>query len=118
MNTIINKENNTKSKKTRTASRLKNELEEADLRKRIYQEQEQICGERSGYSKTDPEATPMRTKECQNDLRPAYNGMVGSEVQYITGVSVYQNFNDGTCFKNHMEQVTSLLPKVPGEDYR
>lgn len=115
LNTIINKENHTKSKKSRTASRLKNELEEADLRKRIYQEQEQICGERSGYSKTDPAATPMRTKECQDDLRPAYNGMVGSEGQYITGVSVHQNSHDGTCFKNHMEQVTSLLPKVPGE---
>lgn len=55
----------------------------------------------------------MRTKECQEDLRPAYNGMVGSEKQYITGVSVHQNSNDGTCFKAHMEQVMPLLPGKP-----
>ncbi len=113
LNTIINKENNTKSKKSRTASRLKNELEENDLRKRTYQEQKQISGERSGYSKMDTEATPMRTKECQGDLRPAYNGMGGTEGKYIMGVSVYQNFNDETCFKNHMEQVAPLLSKIP-----
>lgn len=113
LNRIINKENSAKSKKSRTASRLKNELEEADLRRRIYEEQEHICGDRGGYSKTDPQATPMRTKECQEDLRPAYNGMVGSENQYITGVSVHQNSNDGTCFKNHMEQTMPLLPDRP-----
>lgn len=113
LNAIINKDKTPKSKKSRAASRLKNELEEAGLRKRIYEEQKQICGDRSGYSRTDPQATPMRTKECQEDLRPAYNGMVGSEKQYITGVSVHQNSNDGTCFKAHMEQVMPLLPGKP-----
>lgn len=53
----------------------------------------------------------MRTKECADDLRPAYNEMIGSEGQYITGVSVHQNPNDGTCFKNHLEQVLPLLPQ-------
>ena len=51
LNRIINKENSAKSKKSRTASRLKNELEEADLRRRIYEEQEHICGDRGGFCK-------------------------------------------------------------------
>ena len=67
LNAIINKDKTPKSKKSRAASRLKNELEEAGLRKRIYEEQKQICGDRSGYSRTDPQATPMRTKECQRN---------------------------------------------------
>lgn len=113
LNTLINKSGNARGKKLGTVWRLKKELEESDLRQSIYEEQEQICGDRRGYSKTDPQATPMRTKECQDDLRPAYNGMVGSEEQYITGVSVHQNSNDGTCFKNHMEQAIPLLPDKP-----
>ena len=112
LNIIINKTKKTNPAKSRKASRLQEELEKDTLRKKVYQEQEQACSGRSGYSKTDPAATPMRTKECQNDLRPAYNGMIGSENQYITGVSVHQNSNDGTCFKKHMEQV---LPTLPGK---
>jgi transposase len=113
LNAVINREGNAGSKKSRSASRLKNELEESDLRRRIYEDQERICGERSGYSRTDPEATPMRTKECVDDVRPAYNGIVGSEGQYITGVSTHQNPNDGACFKEHLEQAVSLMPKNP-----
>lgn len=99
------------AKKVRKASDLLHKLEENTLRQKAYKEQEERCGERGGYSKTDPQATPMRTKECADDLRPAYNEIIGSEGQYITGVSVHQNPNDGTCFKNHLEQALPLLPQ-------
>ena len=100
-----------KSKETeKKAFRLQKELEADVLRAEIYQEQEAICGNRGGYSKTDEEATPMRIKECKEDLRPAYNAMIGSENQFITGVSVHQNTNDGTCFKEHMKEALSSMP--------
>jgi hypothetical protein len=55
----------------------------------------------------------MKMKECPDDLRPGYNGMIGTENQYITGVSVHQNPNDGTCFRQHMEEVLPLMPHKP-----
>lgn len=112
LNIIINKAKDTNPSRVRKASHLQEELEKDILRKKAYEEQERVCGGRGGYSKTDPAATPMRTKECQEDLRPAYNEIIGSDNQYITGVSVHQNSNDGTCFKEHMKQV---LPTLPGK---
>ena len=57
--------------------------------------------------------SPLRGPKKPGDLRPVYNSQVGSEKQYITGVSVHQNSNDGSCFKNHMEQIISLLLDKP-----
>jgi transposase len=93
---------------------LLNRLETDLLRAKIYEEKEAVCEGRSGYSTTDPEASPMPTKECKDDIRPAYNGIIGSEDQYITGLSVHPNPNDGTCFKQHLEEALSLLPHQPG----
>jgi transposase len=107
------KDNDKDKDKKKQAREMHNSLIEDCLRLRIYEEKEAQCGERSGYSSTDVDASPMRTKECEDDLRPAYNGIIGSEEQYITGVSVHQNPNDGTCFKQHMQEVLPLLPCLP-----
>jgi Transposase and inactivated derivatives len=80
------------------------------VKEKIYEEKEEICGDRSGYSNTDTDASMMRTKECQEDLRPGYNVMIGSENQFVTGISVHQNTNDGACFKEHMERREESLP--------
>lgn len=97
--------------KVKKAKKLQVTLETYLARVRIYQEQSDLCGNRSGYSKTDPSASPMRTKECSDDLRPAYNGMIGTENQFITGVSVHDTPNDGACFKAHLEKARSLHPR-------
>jgi hypothetical protein len=99
-----------KEKKSR---KLHNRLDEDRLRASIYHAREVQCGDYSGYSRTDPDAIPMRTKECSDDLRPACNGLIGSENQYITGVSVHQNPNDGSCFGQHVEEAFPLLPRQP-----
>lgn len=67
-----------------------------------YKEQQQISGTRSGYSTTDPDATAMRMKN--DELLPAYNVLIGSEQQFITGYSIHQKTNDGVCFKDHLKQ--------------
>lgn len=94
-------------KVVKKAQTLDKSLQEDLIRVEVYKKKEDLCGDRSGYSSTDPDASPMRTKECSDDLRPAYNILTGSENQYITGISVHQNPNDGTCFTQHMEHVLS-----------
>jgi hypothetical protein len=101
------------TEKQKQAEILRRTLEENLLRDAIYAAGEQQCGEHCGYSNTDPAAVPMPTRECRDDLRPCYNGMIGTEDQYITGVSVHQNPNDGTCFPQHLEEVLPLLPQKP-----
>ena len=109
INSITNKKK--LEKKAREEARLRKTMEMDTQRVESYKKKQDICKTRSGYSITDNDATPMPIKECREDLRPAYNAMIGSENQFITGVSVHQNSNDGTCFKDHCNQVLTLIPK-------
>jgi Transposase and inactivated derivatives len=103
---------NAGSKKAkRAAGKLHSDLVAGSVRVEVYKEKEGVCGERSGYSNTDPDAGMLRTKECQDDLRPGYNLLIGSENQYVTGVSVHQSPNDGACFKEHMEKRNTQVPR-------
>lgn len=85
------------SEKRKAAKALKEEGEK--LRK--YEAQEETLGGRNSYSKTDPDATFMRTKDGL--LAPAYNVQAGAQDGFITGVSVGQNGNDASGFIAHME---------------
>jgi hypothetical protein len=73
----------------------------------------QISHQRSGYSKTDIEATAMMMKN--KELLPAYNVLASSEDQFITGISVHQNPNDGTCFKEHLEKLPFLPETITAD---
>lgn len=88
----------------RKATTLKKKLQEGESKINKYQRQIKRAGKRSGYNKTDEDATAMRMKN-KVEVLPAYNVLAGSEAQFITGVSVHQNTNDGVCFKDHMEEV-------------
>lgn len=95
---------NTKEKRlVRKAESLKKKVEEQQEKIDRYDQQLSISGQRSGYSKTDKEATAMRLKN--DELVPAYNVVASSENQFITGFSVHQNPNDATCFKEHLQQL-------------
>lgn len=62
-----------------------------------YEEQERLLGDRSSYSKTDPDATFMRMKDDhlgQGQLKPAYNVQLGTEGQYVVNYSVHQSPGD------------------------
>jgi transposase len=75
-----------------------------------YEQQEKILGERSSFSKTDPDATYMQTKGKQ--IRPAYNVHISTENQFITHCSVSQNAGDSAGFTEHVDQI-----EARGEDY-
>ncbi len=102
----------TVAKQKREAGRIKKQLQEQQDKIIKYNEQIKIAGPRSGYNKTDKDASGMRMKNQQ--ILPAYNLMAGSENQIIVNCSVHQNSNDASCFKAHLQQLekhSSLLPK-------
>lgn len=95
----------------RKAVSLKKKLKEKEVTIAAYQQQVEIAGKRSGYNKTDNDATAMRMKN--DELLPAYNALAGSEDQFIVAVSIHQNTNDGTCFKDHLEKLAQTSPALP-----
>ena len=90
---------------------LKRKLKEKQQKIAAYQQQVELAGNRSGYNKTDNDATAMRMKN--DELLPAYNALAGCEDQFIVAVSIHQNTNDGSCFKDHLEQLEQQSPTLP-----
>ncbi len=103
----------TLDKKThRKANSLGKKLKEAKEKIIKYERQMEMAGTRSGYNKTDTDASAMMMKN-KVEILPAYNVMAGCEDQFITGVSVHQNTNDGACFKEHLEHTAEQQPIQP-----
>lgn len=81
---------------------------EADAvpRMKRYKEQLATMGERSSYSKTDPDATFMRMKEdamLNGQLKPGYNIQISTENQFITNFGIYQRPADTLTLISHLE---------------
>lgn len=96
----------------RKATTLKNKLKEAEHKIDKYNNQLTKAGKRSGYNKTDPDASAMMMKN-KVEVLPAYNVLAGSEDQFITGISVHQTTNDGVCFEDHLQQIEQQQPYKP-----
>jgi transposase len=96
----------------RKAITLKNKLKEAEHKIDKYANQITKAGKRSGYNKTDPDASAMMMKN-KVEVLPAYNVLAGSEDQFITGVSIHQTTNDGVCFEDHLQQIAQQQPYKP-----
>ena len=90
---------------------IKKQLEKAEDKIRKYEQQSATAGKRSGYNRTDTDATAMRMKN--GETLPAYNILAGSENQFIVNCSVHQNTNDGVCFKEHIEQLERYTEQSP-----
>jgi transposase len=102
----------TDKKIIRKAGSINKKLRAAESKIDKYEHQLHTSGKRSGYNKTDTDASAMMMKN-KVEILPAYNVMAGCEQQFITGVSVHQNGNDGACFKDHLEQVAMQQPFAP-----
>ena len=88
-----------------------------------YEKQEAIIGEgRSGYSKTDEDATFMRMKEdhmMNGQLKAAYNVQVSSNNQFVTNYTLHQSAADTTTYKTHLEDYKGshhVLPQTATAD--
>ncbi len=80
-----------------------------------YEEQEQLLEGRSSYSKTDPDATFMRTKDDhlnQGQLKPCYNIQFGTENQFVINYTVHQTPSDMVVFTDHMDDTLGLLERI------
>lgn len=111
LNDKIKKISNKKSK--RKAQSLSKQLVQTKERIAKYEQQLRIAGSRGGYNVTDQDASAMMMKN-KVEVLPAYNVLAGCEDQFITGISLHQNTNDGTCFKNHLEQISIQQPLPVG----
>ena len=82
-----------------------------------YEQQIEICGEhRNSYSKTDNDATFMRTKDDHmknGQLKPCYNVQMATENQFILSYSIHQNPTDTRCFIPHMDKLAASRLPVP-----
>ena len=91
----------TEIRKKRKAVSLKKQIVEQQEKISKYEEQLEIAQQRSGYSKTDYDASVMKMKN--EEFLPAYNVVASSENQFITAITTHQNSNDAACFKEHLE---------------
>lgn len=94
-------ENTIEIREKRKAESLKKKIVAQQEKINKYEEQLEIGRQRSGYSKTDTEASVMMMKN--QEFLPAYNVVASSENQFVTAITTHQNPNDATCFKEHLE---------------
>src|SRR5690606_4101846 len=102
----------TDNKTRRKAQSLKKQLQHTECRINKYERQIRTSGNRSGYNTTDEDASAMMMKN-KVEVLPAYNVVAGCEDQLITGISLHQNTNDGSCFKDHLDRISSQQPIPP-----
>ena len=99
-------------KKIKKSKRILKQINDEHLPKLVeYETQEEILGDRNSYSKTDNDATFMRSK--QDQLLAGYNVMAGTENQFIVGYSIHQNAGDVANFISHMDNLAmkGFIPK-------
>jgi transposase len=80
-----------------------------------YEEQERLLDGRNSYSKTDVDATFMRTKDDhlnKGQLKPCYNIQLGTEKQWIINYSLHQTASDMAVFTDHMDDTLDVLESI------
>ena len=100
-----------KGKHKTPLQRLYERAESLYEKRKEYEQQLHIMGERNSYSKTDHEATFMRMKEdhmCNGQLKPAYNVQLAVHSEYIMGVGVFPNPNDTNTLIPFVQQLERL----------
>jgi transposase len=91
---------------------------EKDLlpRKRKYESQRAILGNRNSYAKTDHDATFMRMKEDHmrnGQLKPGYNVQIGTENGFVLGYDIYPNPTDTRTLIPHLENMKRRMGRLP-----
>ena len=81
-------------------------------KKEKYESQKETLKERSGYAKTDSDASAMKMKRS-DDIRPAYNEGVATQNGFIVSYHVSQNASDTVSFKDLTNEATDNLGKKP-----
>lgn len=83
-----------------------------------YERTLEILGERNSFSKTDTDATFMRMKDDHmknGQLKAGYNVQVGTNNQFVLGVTIHQNPTDVRTLSKHIEYIEAqgiITPKT------
>jgi len=88
----------------------------ASERLAAYHQQEELLDGRNSYSKTDPDATFMRTKQDRlgkGELRPGYNLQISSADQFIVHWSLHQTSNDSVTLPVHLQELAQYVKQSP-----
>jgi transposase len=83
---------------------------------RKYQTQKEILEERNSFSKTDHDATFMRTKEDHmknGQLKPCYNWQFSTNNQFVVNYTVTQTTTDTTTLIEHLESYNHQYDSYP-----
>jgi len=93
-----------------------NNLERKQLAKlKEYERQQEVLGNRSSYSKTDEDATFMKTKDDhfkKAQSKPSYNVQLGTENHFVVNWTMHQTPSDSACFVRHMEDTKATLEGI------
>lgn len=81
-----------------------------------YKKQKEELGGRNSYSKTDKDATFMRTKDDHmknGQLKPCFNWQISTNNQFIVNYSVHQTAGDTTTLIDHLLDYQSNYGTLP-----
>lgn len=76
----------------------------------------ETLGHRNSYSKTDKDATFMRTKDDHlqtGQLKPCFNIQISTNNQIITHYTLHQNAGDPTTLPSHLESFHDMYNQFP-----
>src|SRR5690625_4390233 len=85
-------------------------------RKKKYQRDMEIFGNRNSYSKTDHDATFMRMKDDymkNGQLKPGYNIQIATEGQYALAYDIFPNPTDTRTLIPFLDKIESQFFKLP-----
>lgn len=109
-------ESKEQSKELSKAKTKLNNLERKQLAKlKEYERQQEVLGDRSSYSKTDEDATFMKTKDDhfkKAQAKPGYNVQVGTENHFVVNWTMHDTPSDSACFVPHMADTKSTLEGI------
>lgn len=81
-----------------------------------YEKQEAILGDRNSYSKTDPAATFMHTKDDHmknGQLKACYNVQFSTSNQIVVNYTLGQSSTDSNLYINHLKDYASYYGFMP-----
>ena len=100
----------------KTPKQIVKQIHDWITRKKVYQQDLELMGERNSYSKTDRDATFMRMKDDymkNGQLKPGYNLQVATENQYTLAYDVYPNPTDTKTLTPFLETITDQYFELP-----
>lgn len=96
--------------------KIKQLKKKASQRLATYARQEELLNGRNSYSKTDPDATFMRTKQDRlgkGELQAGYNLQLSSADQFIVHWSLHQTPNDSVTLPEHLQEFNEYMQQLP-----